>query len=521
MSLKVLSFSYTGIESYIVEVEVDISGGLPNLNIIGMGDTAIFESRERVRTAMKNSGYPLEPRKIVVNLSPAAIRKVGSHFDLAIGVGIGIGMGFIKDRRDMLSNYLFLGELALDGNIKGVRGVIGGAILVKELGLKGIVVPYENYREAAAIPGIHVLAVRDLKEIFLHISKGESVMLDSETPTKENSSENERKNISDSWEDVMDSLDLADVKGQESAKRALEISAAGGHNLLMIGSPGSGKSMLAKRALTIMPELTMEESIQCTRIYSIMGELKGGTPLVKKRPFRSPHHTGTITSIIGGGRSVRPGEITMAHNGILFLDEFSEFSKEVIESLRQPLEDRKVSISRTGYRVDFPSKFILIAASNPCNCGNFFELDEECVCSPHEIERYNRKISGPIIDRMDLYVEIRKLKESELLDYRPGESSRDVRKRVLRAREIQRERLGEMKLNGDLTQRDLERFCRLSKENSEFMARVIRNFKLTARSFDKILRVARTVADLENSETIEKHHLLEAVSYRKNQKISL
>lgn len=531
MSLKVLSFSYTGIETYIIEVEIDISGGLPNLNIIGLGDAAISESRERVRTAMKNSGYPLEPRKIIVNLSPAAIRKEGSHFDLAIAAGIAAGMGFIKDRKNIFEDYLILGELALDGAVKGVKGVICGSILAKEIGMKGVIVPFENFREAAAIPGIHVLGVRTLKELLLHISLGEELPLDNGRDMEEGSdiigkrknAEGVERNSKKDWrvKNMMkgqehETLDLSDVKGQEAAKRALEISAAGGHNLLMIGSPGSGKSMLAKRINTILPRMELDEIIECSRIYSIMGELSEENPLVVKRPFRSPHHTGTITSIIGGGRNVRPGEISMAHNGVLFLDELSEFSKEVIESLRQPLEDRKVSVSRTGYRVDFPTKFILIAASNPCNCGNLFEPEEECICSAREVERYKRKISGPILDRMDLYVEIKKLKDEELIGRRESESSQSVRERVERARDIQRKRLGNLKMNCDLNQKEIGKYCELSEENKQYMSKVIKSFKLTARSFDKILKVARTIADLEARENIEKNHILEALSFRKS-----
>lgn len=510
MNLKVMGCSYTGIENYLVEVEIDICTGLPTLNIIGMGDTTIYESRERVRTAMRNSGYQLPPKKMTVNLSPASIRKEGSHFDLAISTGLGIGMGYVTDVNQILENYIIMGELALNGDVKGVKGVIGGAILAKELNIRGIVVPFDNIEEAGAIPGIDVIGVKNLKSFFHFISTGE--MEENQVAIKKR---DVNMKIATSEENF--SIDISDVCGQESAKRALEIAAAGGHNLLLSGSPGSGKSMLAKRIVTILPEMEMEEIIESSRIYSIMGELSGDNPLVTRRPFRSPHHTGTITSIIGGGRNPKPGEITMAHNGVLFLDEMSEFSKDVIESLRQPLEDRKVSVSRTGYRVDFPTKFILIGATNPCNCGLLFEPGDQCRCTAHEIERYRRKLSGPIIDRMDLNVEITKVEQGELLKNSSGrESSEILRERIKRAREIQVERYGKGKLNSEITPKEITKYCSLNEGNREFLKRAGESLKLTARSFHKVIRVARTIADLESHETIEKRHLLEALSFRKN-----
>lgn len=510
MNLKVMGASYTGIENYLVEVEIDICSGLPTLNIIGMGDTTIYESRERVRTAMRNSGYQLPPKKMIINLSPASIRKEGSHFDLAISTGLGVGMGYIEDRNQIIENYIIMGELALNGDVKSVKGIIGGAILAKELNLKGIVVPLDNLEEAGVIPKIDVIGVKNLKSFFHFISTGE--IEEGEIVIKKW----DEKEISYKRDEIF-SVDMSDVCGQESAKRALEIAAAGGHNLLLSGSPGSGKSMLAKRIVTILPEMKMEEIIESSRIYSIMGELNRENPLIIKRPFRSPHHTGTITSIIGGGRNPKPGEITMAHNGVLFLDEMSEFSKEVIESLRQPLEDKKVSVSRTGYRVDFPTKFILIGATNPCNCGLFYEPGDQCRCSAHEIERYRKKLSGPIIDRMDLYVEIKKIDQGELLkNNNDRENSKIIRERVQRAREIQRERYGEGKLNSDITPKEMGQYCALGEENKIFLKKAGESLKLTARSFHKVIRVARTIADLECREKIEKKHILEALSFRKN-----
>ncbi|MGL4402757.1 MAG: YifB family Mg chelatase-like AAA ATPase [Fusobacteriaceae bacterium] len=510
MNLKVMGASYTGIENYLVEVEIDICSGLPNLNIIGMGDTTIYESRERVRTAMRNSDYQLPPKKITVNLSPASIRKEGSHFDLAISTGLGVGMGYVRDREGILENYIIMGELALNGDVKGVRGIIGGAILAKEQGLSGIIVPWDNMKEAGAIPGIDVIGVKTLKSFFHFISTGEFEKGEIEIKRKDQNLEIIKK------EEIF-SIDMGEVCGQESAKRALEIAAAGGHNLLLSGSPGSGKSMLAKRIVTILPEMGMEEIIESSRIYSIMGELNRENPLVTRRPFRSPHHTGTITSIIGGGRNPRPGEITMAHNGVLFLDEMSEFSKDVIESLRQPLEDRKVSISRTGYRLDFPTKFILVGATNPCNCGLLFEPGDQCRCSAHEIERYRKKLSGPIIDRMDLYAEIKKVNQDELLKNFVGrEGSEKIRERVVRARKMQMERYGKGKLNSDITPKEMQKYCSLKEENRQLLKIAGENLKLTARAFHKVMRVARTIADLDISENIEKRHILEALSFRKS-----
>lgn len=499
MNKRVLSSSYIGVESFLIEVEVDISNGLPNFSIIGLGDTAISESKDRIRTALKNSEFKLEPKKIIVNLSPAGIKKEGSHFDLPIAIGIMLAMGFIKDRYNIIDNYLFLGELSLNGNIKRIKGGLNSVILAKEKGYKGVVLPLDNYQEASLIDGIDIIPVANLKDVTEFFLKNTVKSL----PKKLIPIPIEEK------------IDFSDVKGQAMAKRALEISAAGKHNLILIGSPGSGKSMLCKRISTILPPLNEKESIESTKIYSIAGELSDNKPIINFPPFRAPHHTSTPISIIGGGKKAIPGEVSLASNGVLFLDELSEFPRSVLESLRQPLEDKIVSISRAQYRVEFKTDFIFLAATNPCPCGYALESDGKCTCTQTEINKYMKKISGPIMDRIDLHVEMRRLSEEELMTYKNGESSKMIRERVIAARKIQKERLGEGIYNANMSQKQIEKYCSLSKENKEYLKKVIHTLEISARSYDKILKVARTIADLENSEDIKKEHLMEAISFRK------
>ena len=499
MILKVKSFGYFGIEPFLVDVEVDISRGLPSFNIVGLGDTAISESRERIRAGIRNSGYKLEPKKITVNLTPANIKKVGTHFDLPIAVGIMEGSHIIEIKKDILENYLFMGEISLSGEIKRTHGIVNGAIAAKENGYKGIVIPYENMKEGLLVKGIEVVVVKDLNETAKFLETGEYEKY--ELPQEENNTEEE-------------DIDFYDVKGQEKAKRALEICAAGGHNLLMIGTPGAGKTMLSKRIMTILPPMTEEEKIEVTKLYSISGELNEKRPIIEKRPFRNPHHTSSSISIIGGGRNPSLGEISLADKGVLFLDEFVEFKKDVLESLREPLEEKKVSVTRAMYKAEFPADFIFLAACNPCKCGNALEDGDLCTCTPGEISRYMKKLSGPILDRIDLKIEIKRLKEDELLENTKRETSKEIRERVIKAREVQRKRFGNNKLNGSMTRKDLEKYCKLNEETKSVMKMAIKNLNLSARSFDRILKTARTIADLEESKNIEKIHLLEALSYR-------
>ena len=500
MLVKVLSSSYLGIEPYLVEVEVDVTNGLPIFNIVGLGDATISESRDRIRSGIKNMGYLLEPRRIVVNLTPANIKKRGSHFDLPIAIGIMVGMKFLSDYKGILKEYILMGELSLTGEVRRAEGIISGVLLAKSKGFKGVIIPEENLEEASIIKDIQIVPVKNIRDVVKFIEEGvirsKRILHNNETVSK-------------------NTLDMWDVKGQIRAKRALEITAAGGHNIIMIGSPGSGKSMLAKRLITILPSMSEKEVIETTKIYSIAGELSERVPIVTNRPFRDPHHTSTTSSIIGGGRLPKPGEISLANNGVLFLDEFTEFDRVVIESLREPLEEKRISITRSLGKMEFPAKLIFVAACNPCFCGNGFD-EELCTCTPYDLRRYTKKLSGPIIDRIDLYVEIYRLNDKEILDEERGDSSEKIKTRVIKAREIQNHRFNNEKLNRDMTNEDVERYCYLNDECENIMRTAIRTLNLSMRTYHKILKVARTIADLDNKIEIEKPHILEAINFRKN-----
>ncbi|UUV18793.1 YifB family Mg chelatase-like AAA ATPase [Fusobacteria bacterium ZRK30] len=496
MVSKVLSSSYIGIESYILEVEADIMAGLPSFNIVGLADVAISESKERVRAAVKNSGYEIPARRIVINLSPAGIRKEGASFDLSIAIGILASLGEVENKK--LEKYIVLGELSLNGNIRKIDGAINSVICAKENGISGIILPRENYLEASVIKGVEIIPVDNLVQVVEFLND----KIEIESPEVESGKE-----------EAGYSVDFKEVKGQIQAKRCIEIAAAGGHNFYMIGTPGAGKSMLAKRLPTILPLMNEDEIIESTKIYSSTGLLTKDMPIINKRPFRSPHHSSSMVSIVGGGRVPKAGEISLAHNGVLFLDEVTEFPRLVLETLRQPLEDKKVSITRAEYRVEMPADMVLIMASNPCPCGNLFE--NRCTCSPFQINRYQHKISGPLLDRIDLYLEIKKLSRSELSSCNEGESSIEIRERVEKARKIQWERFGNSKINGNMTPKEIKIYCKLDDKSKKILIDSIDVFGLSGRSYDKVLKVGRTIADLEGSENIELSHIMEALSYRK------
>ncbi len=502
MFVKCFAGAIVGIKAVKVDVEVNVAGGGIGLFLVGLPDNAVKESEQRIRSAFENSQRRMTAKKVVVNLAPADLRKEGSGFDLPIAVGILAATQQVLDTR--LADTMFVGELSLDGAIKSVRGTLPLAVMAKESGMRRMVVSASSAHEAAVVDGLEVIPVESLKDVIAYLNNEIDI-----APAIGRVAEAEEA-------ESLYAEDFADVKGQRDVKRALEIAAAGGHNVLMIGAPGSGKTMLARRMPTIMPPMTLEEAVEATKIHSVAGKLGENIGLMTKRPFRAPHHLTSQVALIGGGQSPQPGEVSLAHNGILFLDELPEFGRNVLEVLRQPLEDRMITISRAKYSVEYPSNFTLIGAMNPCPCGYYNHPTKECTCQPFSIHRYFSRISGPLLDRIDMHIEVVPVSLSEINGDQAEESSAEIRKRVIAAREIQSQRFKGTNIhsNAMMNSAMLRRFCPLSGEVRALLENAMSRLNLSARAYDRIIKVSRTIADLAGSPNITATHIAEAINYR-------
>ncbi|WP_288694906.1 YifB family Mg chelatase-like AAA ATPase [uncultured Brachyspira sp.] len=505
MHTKIYSEALYGIEGIPITIEVNISEGLPKFDVVGLPDQAVNEAKERVIAAINNSDRFFPPKRITINLAPADIKKSGSMYDLAFALGI-LSSSAQLFFSDFMNSTIILGELALDGSVREVKGIFSMLLNAKELGIKNAIIPFNNMEEANIIEGLNLYPVKTLKEA-MEVSEGKKEAIISKGNFNFTSDNNE-------------AVDFSEVKGQEYAKRAAMIAAAGGHNFIMIGSPGCGKTLIAKRIPTILPPLTFEEAIEVTKIYSSYGLLSKNMPIVKKRPFRIPHHTSSHVSLVGGGRNIKAGEITLAHNGVLFLDEFVEFQSSALQTLREPMEEKTITISRANGSISFPANFTLVAAMNPCPCGYYGDEKHICRCSENARKKYIAKLSGPILDRIDISIEVRAVDYDKMISKADGESSSSMRKIVTDARKIQEKRFREngVKIfsNSSMGIRDIEKFCILDSKAKNMLNMAMQKFSMSARSYNKILKVARTIADIENKEVIETSHITEALQYRFN-----